>query len=97
MANIPPSDLQSRTRPGRLPDPDVSALRALKRATDDYLTVLEAVYSAMGDHVIAGKPEMAYLRSAIAVASGHRGAAPFATPIGMRNLLSKLLGEETTS
>ncbi len=74
-------------------NPDIAALRALRKATHDYITVLEAAHAALGDPVIEGKPELAYLRGALAVAAGKRGAAPFGTPIMVRNLLSRMLGE----
>lgn len=87
----------SRTRPGRQPDPNVLALRALRNATDDYLIVLEAGYVALTDQAIAGKPNLAYLRSALAVAAGKRGSGAFGTPLGIRNMLTQALGESETT
>lgn len=59
MNDRPPNDtMQSRTRPGRqVPvDPDVAALPALRRATRDYLVVLEAGLKALTDPAIEDKP-----------------------------------------
>ncbi len=91
-------ELESRTRPGRQPNPDVSALRALRRATDDYILILTAGYEALTNEAIAHSPELAYLRSAIGVAIGARSGSgySFGTPVGIRNMLSRLLGEEAT-
>jgi hypothetical protein len=94
--NVPPNDgreMHSRSRPGKQPDPDITGLRALRQATRDYIMVLDAAYAALTDDAIAGKPQLAYLRSALAVATGRRGGASFGTPIQMEHALSRLLGE----
>ncbi len=90
--------MASRTRPRRS-DPDVSALRAIRRATRDYLTVLESALAALTDDAIAGQPHLAYLRSSLALATGKRGGSSFGTPIQLLGQLDRMLGEaegETT-
>jgi len=49
--------MESRTRPSWQPDSDVTALRALRKATRDYVIVLEAGLAALTNHAIEGKPE----------------------------------------
>jgi hypothetical protein len=91
------NDMQSRTRPGRQPDPNVAALRAIRAATRDYLIVLDAALAALTNDAIADNPDLAYLRSAIAIAAGARGAGyGFGSAANIERLLSKALGEETT-
>lgn len=93
----PPDDeMGSRTRPRKLPPRgDIVALaRALRLATRDYVAVLEGAITIMPDEVIAGRPELAYLRSMLYIATGKRGNAPFATPAGLDRWLSQLLGEQ---
>ena len=53
------SDIESRTPPGRQPDHDVAAIRALRKATRDYIIVLEAGLVALTDDAIAGNPALA--------------------------------------
>ena len=93
--NVPrnPGDMESRTRPGKLPNPGVVALRALRQATRDYILVLDAGYSALTDEAIEGRGDLAYLRSAIAIATGKRGGASFGSPISLEHMLTRLLGE----
>jgi len=81
------------------PDPDVSALRAIRKATRDYMLILNATLDALTDDAIAAKPEVAYLRSALAIALGKRGSGgvSFGTPIQLEGMLSRLLGEEETT
>jgi len=86
--------MDSRTRPGKKPDNNVASLRALRRATRDYIVVLEAGYAALTDEAVAGKPELVYVRTALAIATGKRGSGGFGTPIGIERMLSGLLGEE---
>lgn len=85
------NDLPSRTRPGRKPDPDVSALRALRKATRDYLLVCDAFLKAL-DQAAEGNPELTYLRTALAVATGKRGSS-FSTAHSVAVMLDNLLGE----
>ena len=86
--------MESRTRPGpHQPDPDVTALRALRQATSDYILVLTAGYQALTDAAIARSPGFVYLRTALAIATGKRGSGGLGTPIGIESMLSKLLGE----
>ena len=90
-------DTDSRTRP-RQPDPNVAALRALRQATRDYLVVLDAGLKALTNEAIEGKPELAYIRSAISIATGARGSGySFGTPANIERLLSRALGEEETT
>ena len=72
---------------------DLAALRALRRATRDCIVVLEAGRSALTNEVIEGTPEMAYIRSMLAVTTGRRGNGGFGTPIGIEPMLSRALGE----
>jgi hypothetical protein len=90
--------MESRTRPRPRPDPDVAALRAIRKATRDYLTVLDHALAALTDDAVASKPELAYLRSALAIATGKRGSGgvSFGTPVQLEGMLSRLLGEEET-
>jgi hypothetical protein len=85
--------MESRMRP----DPDVSALRAIRKATRDYMLILDAALVGLSDDVVAGKPQMAYVRSALAIATGKRGAGvSFGTPVQIEGMLSRMLGEEKT-
>jgi len=87
------NDLESRTRPGKQPDPEAATLRALRTATRDYIVVLGAGLKAQIDEAIEGKPELVYIRAALANATGQRGSGDFGTPIGIEHALSHLLGE----
>ena len=94
------NDLRSRTRPGKQPDPNIAALRGIRAATRDYIIVLDAALKALNDDVIEGKPELAYLRSALAIAAGARNSGSgysFGTPINIERLITRLLGEEETT
>jgi hypothetical protein len=93
------STMDSRTRPRRQPNPDVAALRSIRRATRDYLVVLDAALAALTDEAIESKPQLAYLQAALAIAAGRRGTnagSGFGTPIQIEAMLSRLLGEEET-
>jgi hypothetical protein len=84
--------MESRTRPGAKPPNDnVAALRALRKATRDYLVVLDAGFKAL-DQVASANPELVYLRTALAIATGRRGSA-FGTPHGIETMITGLLGE----
>jgi len=87
------NDMESRTRPAGRPSPDVAALRALRKATRDYLLVLEAGYQALGNDVIEKSPDLGYLRSELAVTTGTRGSGGFGTVISIERRLTQLLGE----
>jgi hypothetical protein len=86
------NDMSSRTRPNRQPNPDVKALRALRRATRDYIVVLEAGLQALDVAAIQTNPQLVYLRTALAVATGKRGSA-FGTPYALEVMLTNMLGE----
>lgn len=82
------SGMHSRSRPR---DPIISALRGLRSATRDYIVVAEATLRALD--ALEGHDELVYLRAALAVACGRRGAA-FGTPFAIEKQISALLGEE---
>jgi hypothetical protein len=66
--------------------------RATRRATRDYIVVLEAGLSALTNEVIEGTPEMAYIRSMLAVTTGRSGSGGFGTPIGIEPIAQSCIG-----
>jgi hypothetical protein len=82
--------MESRTRP-RPPNDNVAALRAIRKATRDYIVVLDAGLRAL-DQAAEGHPELVYLRAALAVATGRR-VSSFGTPHAIEIMITKMLGE----
>jgi len=87
--------MESQTRPANR-NSDIAALRALRNACRDFIIVCEAGYAALTDEVIERRPDLVYLRTSLAVASGKQGTgATFGTPIEIERRLSHLPGETT--
>ncbi len=91
------NDTPTRTRPSGRPDHVIAMLRALRSDTRDYIVALEAALTVLSDTAIEGKPELAYVRSAISIAAGARGTSyGFGSAANIERLLSRALGEEET-
>jgi hypothetical protein len=89
-----PREMDSRTRPGNRPPNDIAALRALRNATRDYIVVCHAGIEALSEEAVARRPRLGMLKTSLAVATGRRGSGfGIGTPIGLEEMLARLLGE----
>ena len=84
----------SRTRRGRRGDVHEAAGQGQGAGRGE--AVLMRASQAGTDQAIEGKPELAYLRTALAVACGKWGSS-FGTPIGIEIMITRMLGESTYS